>query len=199
MFRIWGSAVWGWWVFWILEYLWQRWFKIFYISQMNLCHSLWWFNSKIAGCNAMRCAALQWLIGQQGWKWRVAATSKSCVITMFMCDPRIFFSLISPVPKHFTDKTGGSFVLHLPIFILLGFWWDDHSRPQMCWDRSQLLPSQTPTNHPSLFVWLASFSVPKTNVHSLQKLCVGISLGWPFKPWSTFGKVKVLFNLQFNH
>ena len=40
----------------------------------------------------------------------------------------------------------------LPIFILLGFWWDDHSRPQMCWDRSQLLPSQTPTNHPSLFV-----------------------------------------------
>ena len=43
----------------------------------------------------------------------------------------------------------GSFVLHLPIFYLLGFCWDDHSRPQMCWDRSQQLPSQTPTIHPS--------------------------------------------------
>ena len=30
----------------------------------------------------------------------------------------------------------GSFVLHLPIFYLLEFCWDDHSRPQMCYKHS---------------------------------------------------------------
>ena len=50
----------------------------------------------------------------------------------------------------------GSFVLHL----LLGFCWDqDRNR----WDGSQLLPSQTPTNHPSWFFWLSLISVPKGN------------------------------------
>ena len=35
--------------------------------------------------------------------------------------------------------------------MLLGFCWDDHSRSQNRWDGSQLSPSQTPTNHPSVF------------------------------------------------
>ena len=57
----------------------------------------------------------------------------------------------------------GSFILHLPTFHLLGFCWDDHSRPQNRWDGSQLSPSQTPANHPSRFFWLNSISIPKWN------------------------------------
>ena len=53
-------------------------------------------------CNALRCVAM----ADWATRLKVAATSKSCVITMFMCDLRIFFSLISPITKHFTDKTG---------------------------------------------------------------------------------------------
>ena len=34
----------------------------------------------------------------------------------------------------------GSFVLHLPIFYLVGFWWNDHSRTQYV----NLLPLRTP-------------------------------------------------------
>ncbi len=43
------------------------------------------------------------------------------------------------------------------------------------WDRSQLSPSQTPTNHPSRFCWLNWFAVPKGNllVH-LQDICWNI-------------------------
>ena len=39
----------------------------------------------------------------------------------------------------------GNNVLHL----LVGLWWDEVRNE---WDRSQLLPSQTPTNHPSGFI-----------------------------------------------
>ena len=42
----------------------------------------------------------------------------------------VFFQLF---PKFTLSQPPGSFVLHLPIFYLLGFWWDDHSRPQMWW------------------------------------------------------------------
>ena len=83
----------------------------------------------------------------------------------------------------------GSFVLHLPIFYLLGFCWDDHSRPQMCWDRSQQLPSQTPTIHPSQFFWLNSFSVPKPNVASIQRyMCwdfVGMTIQTMINHWKS--------------
>ena len=87
------------------------------------------------------------------------------------------------------QRKAGSFVLHLPIFYLLGFCWDDHSRPQMCWDRSQQLPSQTPTIHPSSFFWLNSFSVPKTNVASLQRyMCwdfVGMTIQTMINHWKS--------------
>ena len=44
----------------------------------------------------------------------------------------------------FSTKNKCSFTSKIYV---LGFCWDDHSRPQMCWDRSQQLPSQSPTNH----------------------------------------------------
>ena len=95
------------------------------------------------------------------------------------------------------NKKRGSFVLHLPIFYLLGFWWDDQSRPQMCWDRSQLLPSQSPTIHICL-TRIIFCTKNKMYIH-FNNFCIGILLGCPFKTWSTIGKVKVLFELQFNH
>ena len=102
------------------------------------------------------------------------ALSNSCLIILFQMAMqsdamhRTEYFIWGELQCNSTRYTG-SFVLHLPIFHLLGFWWDDHSRPQMCWDRSQQLPSQTPTIHPSQFFWLNSFSVPKTNVASLQR------------------------------
>ena len=35
------------------------------------------------------------------------------------------------------DDNDGSFILHLPTLHLLGFCWNDHSRPQNRWDGSQ--------------------------------------------------------------
>ena len=48
----------------------------------------------------------------------------------------------------------GSFVLH----VLVGFCWD---KDQNRWDGSQLLPSQSPTNHPRDFVDSSSFLYQK--------------------------------------
>ena len=79
----------------------------------------------------------------------------------------------------------GQFCTTHPIFYLLGFCWDDHSRPQMCWDRSQRLPSQTPTIHPSQFIWLNSVSVPKTNVASLQRYFVGMPIQTMIAHWKS--------------
>ena len=50
------------------------------------------------------------------------------------------------VDRYQTVTCFGSFILHL----LLGLCWDEVWN---CWDRSQLSPSQTPTNHPSRFIW----------------------------------------------
>ena len=95
----------------------------------------------------------------------------------------------------------GSFVLHLPIFYLLGFWWDDHSRPQMCWDRSQLLTIPNPDQPPLIICLTRIIFCTKNKMYiHFNNFCIGILLlGCPFKTWSTIGKVKVLFELQFNH
>ena len=63
--------------------------------------------------------------------------------------PNLTGNIFPPISLQLTtyfSGTEGSFVLHLPIFYLLGFCWDD-----LKWDRSQQLPSQTPTIHPSQF------------------------------------------------
>ena len=81
----------------------------------------------------------------------------------------------------------GSFVLHL----LVGFWWDQVWNR---WDGSQLLPSQTPTNHPSWIFWLILTSVPKRkfNKHKIAtisshqnptKSFYVLSFSFPFHLW----------------
>ena len=84
-------------------------------------------------------------------------------------------------------KDLGSFVLHL----LVGFWWDQVWNR---WDGSQLLPSQTPTNHPSWFFGLILTSVPKRkfNKHKIAtisshqnptKSLYVLSFSFPFHLW----------------
>ena len=81
----------------------------------------------------------------------------------------------------------GSFVLHL----LVGFWWDQVWNR---WDGSQLLPSQTPTNHSSWIFWLILTSVPKRkfNKHKIAtisshqnptKSLYVLSFSFPFHLW----------------
>ena len=58
------------------------------------------------------------------------------------------------LPTHQSQKNHGSVVALLPgkffiLHLLLGLCWDEVWN---CWDRSQLSPSQTPTNHPSGFI-----------------------------------------------
>ena len=71
----------------------------------------------------------------------------------------------------------------------------------MCWDRSQQLPSHTPTIHPSQFFGLNSFSVPKTNVASLQRyMCwdfVGMTIQTMINHWKSESVCKsqhIVFN-----
>ena len=46
----------------------------------------------------------------------------------------------------------GSFVLQVLIFHLVGSGWDGHSGNKHGWDQSHCLPSQSPTNHPQIFL-----------------------------------------------
>ena len=94
------------------------------------------------------------------------------MLTLLICQAQViprgqqdwssFFEVASPRCRQVKQQgMRGSFVLHIPTFHLLGFCWDGHSGPQNCWDGSQLSPSQTPTNHPSGFIWNFLISVPK--------------------------------------
>ena len=56
-------------------------------------------------------------------------------------------------------------------------------------------------DHPPLVICLTRIifcTKNKMYIH-FNNFCIGILLGCPFKTWSTIGKVKVLFELQFNH
>ena len=50
------------------------------------------------------------------------------------------------------DQRSGSFVLKVLIFHLVGSGWDGHSGNKHGWDQSHCLPSQSPTNHPQIFL-----------------------------------------------
>ena len=51
-----------------------------------------------------------------------------------------------------SEKKTGSFVLQVLIFHLVGSGWDGHSGNKHGWDQSHCLPSQSPTNHPPIFL-----------------------------------------------
>ena len=62
----------------------------------------------------------------------------------------------------------------------MGLVWD---RKMICWDSSQsvgihpnFVPSQTPTIHPSRFVWHINCSVPKRKVFSTSRYTIDIEL-----------------------
>ena len=81
-----------------------------------------------------------------------------------MCEQIFLFRgfNILDVSHHYPHTLIGSFVLHL----LVGFWWDQVPNR---WDGSQLLPSQSPTNHPSRFFDSFIFLYQKGNLVNTSK------------------------------
>ena len=62
----------------------------------------------------------------------------------------------------------GSFTLYVSIFFLLGFGWDGHQRPWICWDGSQPFGTASclhlPTTTISIFSTHQTFSTKKENI-----------------------------------
>ena len=85
----------------------------------------------------------------------------------------------------------GSFLLHLLIVHLVGFWWDDHSRSQNWWDRSQQLPSQSPTNHPRVFFDIFLFPYQKQKLVVTLKIGKNINIITKVKVWWDFGGMNI--------
>ena len=72
--------------------------------------------------------------------------AKKLLSTSWQLEAQMLFRCISSGGQRVRlTREWGSFILHL----LLGLCWDEVWN---CWDRSQLSPSQTPTNHPSGFI-----------------------------------------------
>ena len=113
----------------------------------NSLESAFWLKSGVGDSCFRQFQLLQILIWQ---KIQIITNSTSTSLLMTLRLPEI-------------PTISGSSLLHLPTFHLLGFCWDDHSRPHIRWDGSQQSPSQTPTIHPSRFFGHNSISIPKWN------------------------------------
>ena len=84
-----------------------------------------------------------------------STTSLPMKIRKTKCSQLIDFERVSSgfwVDLIIVQDISASFVLQILIFHLVGSGWDGHWGNKHGWDQSHCLPSQSPTNHPQIFL-----------------------------------------------